>query len=81
MLGFEAFYALFTSEACPREAFSTVHLLRKTTQGAYYFPQSGVEKIIVNMIDSDHSMRDTVFQVTGLWDAESKDGCGSILVI
>ena len=53
---------------------STTYSLRKTTQGARYFaPQSGIEKVIVNIVNNDHSMRDTVVRVTGLWEAESKD--------
>ena len=39
----------------------------------YFIPQSGVEKIIVNMVNSDHGMRDSVIRVSGPWDAESED--------
>ena len=43
---------------------------------ALLFPQSGVEKVIINMVDNDHGMRDTVVQVTGPWEAEYEDECG-----
>ena len=41
-------------------------------------PQNGWEKIIINMVDSDHGMRDTVVRVTDPWEAESKDEHGAI---
>jgi len=82
VLGFEALGALFTPEACQREVFSTAYSLRKTTQGPRYFiPQSAVEKIVVNMVDNNYSMRDTVVWVTGLWDAESENEHGAIPVV
>jgi len=40
----------------------------------YFVSQSGVEKIMVNMVDSDHGMRKS-------WEAEPEDGCGAILVV
>ena len=53
---------LYTPKACQCEAFSTAYVLRKTTQGTRFFvPQNGVEKIIINMVDNDHGMRDTVY--------------------
>jgi len=39
-----------------------------------------VEKIIVNMVNCDHDMRDTVVRVTGPWD-KSKDERGSIPIV
>jgi len=48
---------------------------------AILFPQSGVEKIIVNMADSDCGMRDTVVRVSGPWDANSKEEGGVIPVV
>ena len=66
VLGFEALCDLYAPEACYYEVFNIVYLLRKTTQGAHYFiPQSGVEKIIVNMVNSNHGMRDTMVQMSG----------------
>ena len=74
VLEFEALCALYPPEACQREVFSTASALRRILQGTHYFvPQSGVEKIIVNMVDSDHGMRDTWVQVTGPCKAESED--------
>jgi len=64
VLGFEALCNLYTPEACQREVFSAAYLLWKTFQGTSYFiPQSGVEKIIVNMVDSDHGMQDFMILV------------------
>ena len=40
--------------------------------------QSGYEKLIVNMGDSDHGMRDTVVRVSGPWEAESEEECEAI---
>ena len=54
ILGFEALCNLYTPEACHCEIFSVAYLLRKTTLSVRCFiPQSGVEKNIVNMVDSD----------------------------
>jgi len=46
----------------------------------YFAPQSGVVKIIVNMVNDDHGMRDTVVQVTGPGEAESEDERGAVPV-
>jgi len=43
-------------------------------------PQSGVEKVIVNMVNSDYGIQDTVVQVTGPLEAESEDERGVVLV-
>ena len=57
-------------------------MLRKTTQGARYFvPPSGGEKITVNIVHSDHDMRDTVVRVTGPWAAESENDRGIIPIV
>jgi len=54
ILGFEALCDLYALEACQLEVFSVAYSLRKTIQSArYFFPQSRVEKIIVNMVNSD----------------------------
>ena len=82
VLGFKALCALYALGACQREVFSTAYALRRTTKGTRYFvPQSGVEKINVNMVNSDHGIRDTMFRVTGQWDVESKYEHGIVLVI
>ena len=61
VLRFEALYALYAPEVCQGEVFSTAYALRKTTQDAQYFvPQSWVGKIIINMVDNDHGIRDTL---------------------
>ena len=54
-------------------------MLRKTNQDTGYFvPQGGCEKSTVNMMDSDHDMRDTVVHATGRWEAESVDERGAL---
>ena len=46
------------------------YALRKTSQDVCYFvPQGGCIKLIINMVDSDHDMRETVVRVTGPWEA------------
>jgi len=61
VLGFEALCALVSLDACRREVFSVVYVLRRTSQNVCYFvPQSGCDKIIVNMVDNEHGMHDTV---------------------
>ena len=67
MLRFKALYALIVPDVCRCEVFSAAYALKKTAQDACYFvPLSGCEKIIINMLDSDHGMRDTVIRVIGL---------------
>ena len=44
-------------------------------------PQSGVEKITVNVVNNDHGMRDTMIRVIGSWEAESKDEHGVVPVV
>ena len=81
VLGFEALCNLYAPKACQCEVFSATYLLRKTSHGTRYFISlSGVGKIIVNMVDSDHGVRDSVIQVSGPWDAESDDERVAILV-
>ena len=73
VLRFETLCDLYAPEACHCDVCSVAYLLRKTTIGARYFiPQSRVENIIVNMVDSDRSMRNTM-----PWSART-NGCRSI---
>ena len=82
ILGFEALCDLYAPETCHCEVFITAYLLRKTTQGTRYFvPRSGVEKVIINMVNSDHGMRDTMVQMSGPWDADSEDDRGAVPVV
>jgi len=46
-----------------------------------FVPQSGVEKITVNMVDNDHGMQDTIVRVTSPGEAESENECGVIPII
>ena len=79
VLGFEARCALIVPNSCQREVFSAAFVLRKTAQDARYFvPQTGCEKIIVNIVDSDHGMRNTMVWLTGAWEAESENEHGVI---
>ena len=58
--------------ACQREVFNAAYVLRKTSQNVRYFvPRSGCEKIIVNMVDSDHGMQDTEIRVIDPLETES----------
>ena len=47
----------------------------------YFVSQSGVEKIIINMVDSEYGMRDIMIWVTGLWEAESENERGAIPIV
>jgi len=59
-----------------------VYALRRTHQDASYFiPQSRVNKIIVNMIDSDNGMRDTIIRVSRPGEAKSEGEHGAIPVV
>jgi len=66
-------------DACQCELLCAAYALRKTSQDARFFvPQSGCEKLIVNMVDNDHGMRDIVVQVSGPWEAKLEEECGAI---
>ena len=41
-----------------------------------FVPQSGVEKIIVNMVDNDHGMQDTIVRVTSPGDGSGGSRIG-----
>jgi len=59
--------------------FSAAYALRRTSQNVRYFmPQSACDKIIVNKVNNDHYMRDTVVQLTGQWEAKLKSECGTV---
>ena len=47
----------------------------------YFVPQSGAEKIIINMVDSNHDMWDTLVRVSGPWKVEPDDERGAILIV
>ena len=79
VLSFKALCDLYAPKACHCEVFSATYLLQKTTIGARYFIlQSGVEKIIINMVDSNRGMQDIVVRVSGPWDADSEEDRGVI---
>jgi len=60
-------------DACQHEVFCASYALRKTSQDTHFFvPQSGYEKLIVNMVDNDLCMYNTVVWVSGPWKAESE---------
>jgi len=73
VLEFEAFCTLSAPDAWQHEVFCDAYALRKTLQDARFFvTRSGCEKLIVNIVESDHSMRDTVVRVSGSWEAKSE---------
>ena len=57
VLGFEALCVLSAPNACQREVLCTDY--------RFFVPQIGYEKLIVNMMDNDHGMHDTVVRVSG----------------
>ena len=71
MLEFEAFCSLSAPDVCQREVFWDAYVLKKTLQDTRFFvPRSGCKKLIMNMVDNNHNMRDTVIRVSGPWEAE-----------
>ena len=62
-----------------REVFSAAYPLRRTSQDVRYFvTQGGCDKLIVNMVDIDHSMREIVVRITGQWEAELEGERGAV---
>ena len=43
-------------------------------------PLGRIEKVIVNIVNDDHGMRDTVVWVSGLWETELEDEHGAVPV-
>ena len=60
VLGFEAFCNLYSLEAYHREVFNTTYLLRRPFRVCVTLSLEHCGKIIVNMVDSDHGIRDSM---------------------
>ena len=51
----------------------------KTDSGAHFFkPRSGLQKLIINLMDINHGWNGTVVGVSGLWEATSKSDRGLV---
>ena len=74
VLGFEALCVSSAPNSCGREDFCAIYSMRKTNQDGHFFiPQSGCDKLIVNLVDNVHEWRDTVIRVPGPWEAASAE--------
>jgi len=55
ILGFEALCAFFVLDAYEVEEFYATYVMRKSHQDARSFvPRSGCDRLIINLVDSDH---------------------------
>ena len=74
LLGFEALCNRFLLEACGREEFYTVYMMRKGPQDARSFsPQKGCNRLIVNQPDNDYGWRDSVIRLVRPWEAAAEE--------
>ena len=76
VLGFESLRVSFAPNSCRREDFCAIYFIRKTNQDGHFFiPQGGCDKLIVNLVDSDHGWRDIIIWVSGCWEATATKSC------
>jgi len=63
--GLRSLVCFFCPQLVPSEDFCAIYSMRKTNQGDRFFiPQSGCDKLIVNLVDIDHGWRDFVIRVS-----------------
>ena len=66
-MGFQALYNKLVPDAYRVDDFSALYMIRRTEEGGRFFiVWSSLEKLIVNLVDSDHRWRDTVIRVSGV---------------
>jgi len=64
LLRFEALCYCFFPEACEHEEFCAIYMMRKGHGDARTFdPQKGCDKLIVNMLNSDHGRCDFIVRI------------------
>ena len=79
LLGFEAFCNRLLPEACGREEFCAVYIMRNVPQNARSFtPQKGCDRLIINHPDSNHGWHDSVIRVIGPWDSAAEEDRGKV---
>ena len=77
VLGFEALCDLFTPDSHGIIDFFVPFMMRKTKENGHFFAaQSGIERSIVNLADSDHGWCETIIRVFGAWDAAAQKDRG-----
>jgi len=70
ILGFQALCASFAPNSCQCADFCAIYSMRKTNQdGRFFIPRSGYDRLIVNLVDSDHGCCDIVIRVSRTWEA------------
>ena len=57
-------------------------MIRKTKEGGPFFAaRSSSDKLIVNLMDSDHGWHNTVIQIHGAWETVIQKDRGAILTM
>jgi len=70
VLVFEALCDLFASDSRSVKDFSAFYVMRKTKENGHFFAaRSDLERMIVNLADSDHGWRETVIRDFVAWEA------------
>ena len=67
VLGFQTLCNRFVPDACKVEDFSALYMIR-TEGDRFFIARSSLEKVMVNLADSDYGRRDTIIQVSGAWE-------------
>jgi len=61
ILGFKDLCVSFVPNSCRHEELYAIYSMRKTNKDDRFFiPQSGCDRLIINLVDNDHGWRDTV---------------------
>ena len=82
VLSFQALCNLYLPDACRVEDFSALYAIKRTKKGTHFFGAKFVcEKLIVNLVDSNHEWRDTVIRVYGAWEAAQQRNHGPIQTV
>ena len=67
---------------CRVENFSALYMIRKTKEGGPFFVErSSSDKLIVNLMDSDHEWHNTVIRIHGAWETVIQKDRGAILTM
>ena len=73
ILGFEVLCDLFAPDSRRVKDFSALYVMRKTKENNSFFTaRRDLERLIINLADSDHCWRETVIRVPGAWEAAAQ---------
>ena len=64
-MGFQSLCNKFVPDTYMIEDFSTLYMIRRIKGSCFFVAQSCLEKLIVNLVDSDHGWHDTVIRISG----------------